>query len=56
MECDRAANFDAPLVADGLLFESCYRSPGHQLLYSLGAITLDASLDKPEKQLDLLDA
>jgi hypothetical protein len=32
VECDRAANVDAPLFADGWLFESCYRSPGHQLL------------------------
>jgi len=41
-ECDRPqsfltlrswrANLDAALFADGLLFESCYRSPGHQLL------------------------
>jgi hypothetical protein len=31
-ECDRVTNFDAPLVADGLLSESYHRSPGRQLL------------------------
>ncbi len=38
------ANFDMPLFADGLLFESCYRNLGHQLQ---GATTgLKRLLDK----------